>query len=232
VKDESIRNYLDSPLPDRLVGMDQGRLLWKNLTTFRGFDAKEFEYISAEGDAEFIFKGIVFLLDGDSIALTMVYPKESTLELTFDEFTESFELLPLESRLSPDDWVDKRLGLRFTPPAEMSNLNRSRGRNGLIVLFANEAGHSIGLLDATVAYPDITWADINNKLSEMKDCGDGFYEKIITRTTTKTPTVQLLKCFNNGDRIFLAQAYAPQKTYFRTAPTLKASMKSLTFENK
>ena len=130
----------------------------------------------------------------------------------------------------PDDWIDKHSGLRFTPPADMSVMNRERRRNGLIVIFANGAGHTIGILDATVAYPGITWSDINQKLSEMKDCGDGFYEKIVAGTTTKSPTVQLLRCIGNGERIYLIQAYVPQKAYRKVIQEFKASMKSLSFD--
>lgn len=231
VNPESIRAHLDSYLPDRLVGVDKGQIIRKSLITFRGFDAKEFEYISAEGDAEFLYKGIVFLIDGDSISLTMVYPKESTPELTFDEFTESFELLPLEPVLSINNWKDERLRIRFTPPADMFVLNREREFNGLIVMFANQSGHTIGILDATVAYPGITWSDINTQLSKMKDCGDGFYENIIAGTSTKPPTIQLLRCASNGERIYLIQAYAPQKSYFRSVQIFKAAMKSFSFDN-
>ena len=228
---ETAQTYLDSPLPDRLVGVDKGQIVRKTLTKFRGFDAKEFEYISVEGDAEFIYKAIAFLIDGDSISLTMVYPKESPPALTFDEFTNSFELLPLEPILSLDDWIDEDLGLRFTPPEGLFNQNSERRRNDLIVTFANEANHTIGILDATVAYPGITWSDIENQLSEMKDCGDGFYEKIIPGTTTQRPIVQLLKCVNTGDRIYLIQAYAPQRTYFRSVERFKAAMRTFSFDN-
>ena len=130
----------------------------------------------------------------------------------------------------PDYWVDKHLGLRFTPPVDMFIVNRERRRNGLIVMFANGAGHTIGILDATVAYPGITLSDINQKLSEMKDCGDGFYERIIAGTTTKSPTVQLLRCVGNGKRIYLIQAYAPQTEYIRVVQQFKDSMKSLSFD--
>ncbi len=229
---ETVQTYLDSNLPDHLVGADKGQIIRKTFTQFRGYDAKEFEYISAEGDAEFIYKAIAFLIDGDSISLTMVYPKESMPELTFDEFTKSFELLPLEPLLSSDTWIDKRLGLRFTPPEGLFNQNNKRRRNDLIVMFTNEAGHSIGILDATVAYPGITWSDIQNQLSEMKDCGNGFYEKIIPGTTTKAPTVQLLRCVNTGEKIYLIQAYAPQSTYFRYVEKFKAAMKSFSFNNQ
>jgi hypothetical protein len=130
----------------------------------------------------------------------------------------------------PDYWVDKHLGLRFAPPTDMSVVNRERRRNGLIVMFANGAGHTIGILDATVAYPGITWSDINQKLSEMKDCGDGFYQKIVAGTTTKSPTVQLLRCVGNGKRIYLIQAYAPKTEYIKVVQQFKASMKSLSFD--
>ncbi|MFC1636088.1 hypothetical protein ACFL5Z_14725 [Planctomycetota bacterium] len=132
--------------------------------------------------------------------------------------------------VEPDYWVDKHLGLRFAPPADMSVVNRERKRKGLIVIFTNGVGHTIGILDATVAYPDITWSDINQKLSDMKDCGDGFYEKIIAGTTKKSPIVQLLRCVGNGERIYLIQAYAPRKAYSKVVQQFKASMKSLSFD--
>lgn len=228
---ESIRTFLESSLPDRLVGIDKGLIVRKVLTTFKGFDAKKFEYISAVGDMEFVYKSVVFIIDGDSISLTMVYPKEIKPELIFDEFIESFELLPLEPVLSSDSWIDKPLGLRFTPPADMSIMEKEGGHNGLIAMFANEVGHTIGILDATEAYPGITQSDIDQQLSEMKDCGDGFYEKIIAGTATTPPIVQLLRCFGNAEKIYLVQAYAPQKTYFRSAPTFRASIQTFSFGN-
>lgn len=230
LQDESIRTFLDSYLPDRLVGVDDGQIVRKEITKFRGFDAKVFEYNRIEGDAEFIYQGIVFLIDGDSISLTMVSPKESMPELTFDKFTESFELLPLEPLLSPNEWEDKRSGLKFTPPIDMTIENRERDSNGLIVTFVNQAEHTIGILDATVAYPGITWSDIELKLSEMRDCGDGFFEKTIAKTSTHPPMVQLLKCARKGEKIYLIQAYAPQKSYFRSVRKFKAAMKTLTFD--
>ena len=97
-------------------------------------------------------------------------------------------------------------------------------------IFANKAGHTIGILDATVAYPGITWSDINQKLSKMKDCGDGFHERIIAGTSTRSPMVQLLRCVGNDKRIYLIEAYAPQEEYIRVVQQFKASMKSLSFE--
>ena len=230
LSDESIRSYLDSTLPEHLTGADKGQITKKTLTQFRGFEAKEFERVSAVGDMEFIYRGVDFVIDGDGISLTMVYPKGTEPELTFDEFSESFELLPLEPVLSMNVWVDKELGIRFTPPTDMFKVNKERGNNGLIVMFANEAGRTIGILDATIAYRGITWTDIQQKLSAMKDCGDGFYENVITATTTKTPTVQLLRCVGNDDRIYLIQAYAPQKTYFRYEQQFKAAMKTFNID--
>jgi hypothetical protein len=130
----------------------------------------------------------------------------------------------------PDYWIDKHSGLRFAPPTDMSVMDRERRRNGLIVMFANGAGYTIGILDATVAYPGIMWSDINQKLSEMKDCGDGFYEKIVAGTRTKPPIVQLLRCIGHGERIYLIQAYVPQKAYRKVVQEFKASMKSLSFD--
>jgi hypothetical protein len=127
--------------------------------------------------------------------------------------------------------VDKRSGLKLTPPIDMFIVNRERDHNGLIVTFANEADHTIGILDATIAYPGITWSDIDHKLSEMRDCGDGFYEKTIAGTSSQPPMVQLLKCAGKDDKIYLIQAYAPQKTYFRSVRKFKAAMKTLSVDH-
>jgi hypothetical protein len=226
---ESIRAYLGSELPDRLAGIDRGRLVKKKLTKFKGFDARRFEYTNTAGDTKFVCEGVVFVVDGDSIALTLVRLKNARLELSFDKFIESFELLPLEPVLSLNDWVDANLGLRFTPPAAMSRANKPTGDKGLLVMFADDIGHTIGILDATAAYQGITLTDIDQKLSQMKDCGDGFYETTISGATVETPTVQLLRCATNADRIYLIQAYAPQQTYYRYKDELKASMKTFSF---
>jgi hypothetical protein len=226
---EPIHSYLESQLPDRLAGIDKGQLVRKTLTKFRGFDAKEFEYETSVGDAEFICKGIAFVMDGDSIAMTIVRLKNARPELSFDQFIDSFELIPLDPVLSEKEWIDRDLGIKFTPPANMSVLDRTPDGRGLVVMFSDGAGHTIGILDATAAYRGITLPEIHEKLSEMKDCGDGFYENIIPGTTLKAPTVQLLRCVSNAKRIYLIQAYAPQQTYFRYVQELKASMSTLSF---
>jgi len=130
----------------------------------------------------------------------------------------------------PDYWVDESLGLRFAPLAGMSVVNDSGNHKGLIAIFTNDAGHTFGILDATAAYPGMTWSEINQKLSEMKDCGDGFYERILARTTKNAPMVQLLRCVRNGEKIYLVQAYASQKTYGKVAERFRTAMKSLSFD--
>lgn len=129
----------------------------------------------------------------------------------------------------PDYWVDKTLGLKFTPLADMSVVDEYGTHNDVVVVFADAAGHTIGILDATAAYPGITWSDISRKLSEMKDRGEGFYEKIVAGTRDTAPMVQLLRCVGNGEKIYVIQAYAPKKTYARIARQFRTAMKSLSF---
>lgn len=130
----------------------------------------------------------------------------------------------------PDYWVDKTLGLKFTPLSDMSVVDEYGTHNGLIVVFADDAGHTIGILDAAAAYPGITWSDINRNLSEMKDRGDGFYEKVIAGTRDAAPMVQLLRCVGSDEKIYVVQAYAPKKTYAKVARQFRIAMKSLSFD--
>jgi len=232
LSDESIRAYLDSVLQGRLLVVDKGQVIRKTLTEFRGFDAQRFKYTGMTEDVEFVHKGVVFLVDGDSISLTILHPKEIEPEFTFDEFTESFELLPLEPVLSPDYWIDESLGLRFTPPVDMSNLNRERGRNGLIVTFANKAGHSMSVFDVSARYPNYTLADVRRELVGVQRDVDGHYKNEFTMPGSQTPMALLMNYVVNNGRIYLIQGSSPKQTYFRSEQKFKAAMQSLSFDTQ
>jgi hypothetical protein len=229
LSDEAIQAYLDSTTVGRLVMVEKGRLVSRIPTKFRGFEAMRFEHTSEKEGVEFVHKGVVFVIDGDSISLTMVHPNNITPELTLDAFLDSFELIPLEPVLREESWIDMVSGLQFKPPADMLERERTQRTNGLIVTFVNKAGHSMSVFDVSALHPNLTLADVRRELATTQADGDGHYKNVFITPGSETPIVQLMNYIVNEGRIYMIQGCAPQETYFRSERKFKEAIKSLAF---
>jgi hypothetical protein len=231
LSEESIRAYLNRTPIGRLVVANESRIVKNAATTFRGFDAQEYEYTSTYEGIEVINKGITFIIDGDSMSLTMMYPKGVEPKLKFDDFIKTFELLPLEPVLATDYWIDMSSGLRFNPPADMSEKKTEKGRNGLIVTFGNKAGHSMSIFSISAPNPNYTLTDVRRELGGMQQDADGHYKKEFIISGTRIPMVQLMHHVVNNGRIYMIQGCSPKQTYFRSERKFKEAMKTLAFDN-
>jgi len=230
LSEESIRAYLSRIPIGRLGLVDEGRIVKNTATTFRGFDAKEYEYTSAYEGIEFTNKGITFLIDGDGMSLTMMYPTALKPKLKFDDFAKTFELLPLEPVLATDCWTDMMSGLRFNPPADMSEERTEKGRNGLIVTFVNKAGHSMSIYSVAAPYPNYNLTDVGRALAGMQQDADGHYKKEFIISGSRIPMLQLMHHVVNNGRIYMIQGCSPKQTYFRFERKFKEAMRTLAFD--
>ena len=111
---ESQKIFLDSHLAGRLLISENSRVITNNQLVFRGFNARNYEYIDVFEGVDILHKGIVFIVDGDSVSLTMVYPNTVVPDYSFDKFVASFNLIPLAPQLKEEPWEDKVLGLQAT----------------------------------------------------------------------------------------------------------------------
>ena len=172
---------------------------------------------------------MVFIIDGDSMSLTMVHPNAVVPDYSFDKFVASFNLMPLAPQLKEEPWEDKVLGLRIRPPTDMDVYKTNNPKTGLIVIFSNKAGHSLGIFDVSVLYPNMTTVDVERELASMEKDLDGWYRIPLSNPSTTTEMVQLTKILEHGSKIYMVQGYGPAKTLFRSELKFKKAADSLTF---
>ena len=225
----AIDAYLKAALTGRLVAANQSRIIKEELIIYKGFKAHHFVYLEAELNPPILHEGLIFLLDGDSVSLTMLHPNSVVPDYSFDKFVASFNLIPLAPQLKEESWKDKVSGLRIRPPIDMDVYKTNNPKTGLIVMFSNKAGHSLGIFDISVLYPNMTNSDIERELSSQEKDLDNWYRVQLSNSSTTTKMVQLTKILEHGSKIYMVQGYGPAKTLFRSELKLKKAAESLTF---
>ena len=230
LSDESQEAFLGSHLAGRLLISKNSRVITNNKLIFRGFNARNYEYIDVVEGIEILHEGIIFILDGDSVSLTCVYPKAVDPQPSFDEFVKSFELLPLEARLSGEYWKDLSTGLMFRPPIDMHKREK-KSRKSIIVTFVNKAGHSLSIINVTAEYPSFKLSDIRKEFPQAISDTEGFLVNTLRSSTHNMEFIQLMKFLEHDNHIFMLQGYAPKQTFFRSERIFKESMNTVSFEN-
>ena len=230
LSDESQEAYLGGCLAGRLLISKKSRVITNNKIVFRGFNARKYEYIDVVEGVEILHEGIVFILDGDSVSLTCVYPKEVDHQPSFDKFVKSFELLPIKARLSDEYWKDPSTGLMLRSPVDMRKRDK-RSSKSVIATFVNKAGHSISIIDVTAEYPSFKLSDIKQEFPHATRDSDGFLVNTLYNSTNNMEFIQLVKFLEYDNHIFMFQGYAPKQTFFRSERIFKASMNTVTFED-
>jgi len=230
LSDESQEAFLDGYLAGKLLFSKNSKVITNNRIVFRGFNASRHKYIYVIEGVEILCEGIVFILDGDSVYLSCGYPKEVDPQPSFDEFVKSFELLPLEARLSDEYWKDLSTGLMFRPPIDMQEREK-KSLKSTIVTFVNKAGHSLSIFNVTAEYPSFKLSDIRKEFPQATKDSEGFLFNTIHNSRSNMDFIQLVKLLEHGNNIFMLQGYAPKQTFFRLEHILKESMNTVTFEN-
>jgi hypothetical protein len=143
---------------------------------------------------------------------------------------KSFELLPLEARLSDEFWKDLSTGLMFRPPIDMHEREK-KSRKSIIVTFVNKAGHSISIINVTAEYPSFKLSDIRKEFPQATRDSEGFLVNTIHNSTFNMDFIQLVKLLEHENNIFMLQGYAPKQTFFRSERIFKESINTVTFVN-
>jgi len=230
LSDEFQKAYLNGHLTGRLLISKNSRVITNNQTIFCGFNASRYKYIDVVEGVEVLHEGVVFILDGDSVSLTCVYPKAVDPQPSLDEFAKSFELLPLDAKLSNEFWKDLSTGLLFRPPIDMHEREK-KSRKGLIVTFVNKAGDSLSIFNVSADYPSFKLSDIRKEFSQATRDSEGFLVNTIHNSTLNKDFIQLVKLLEHENNIFMFQGYAPKQTFFRSERIFKESMNTVTFED-
>ena len=101
---EGMRQSPKKLLEDYLIGramFAQDNIVQKKFAVFKGYKAAQFRHKIRSGGIETIHEGIVFLVKGDFVSLTCVYPASLRPSPTFNEYADTFEFILAESNQMP-----------------------------------------------------------------------------------------------------------------------------------
>jgi hypothetical protein len=223
LSDESQEAYFTGKLATRLKLADDTSVIKDKKSIFRGFNSNEFKYTSNYEGVQITHEGITFFVDGDSIALTCIYPSLVSPSPTFEEFVESFELLPLEPVLQDKYSYDESKRVKIKFPANTPFLSSSR-ETKTILDFTSKSGYSIQIFDVLSLIPHFKMSDIPREYPSAKQDMDGDLINTYYDNKNKMSFAQLIRFIKLQDRIYLLQGSSPELTFFRYKKIFKSSM--------
>lgn len=226
LKQEVQEAFLNNFLNGRLLPTKNAKVIENRPEVYQEFPGTYFKYTTEQDGLQFVHEGIAFIFDGDSFSLTCVYP--TTSASLFSEFKKSFELIPLESTLSDQYWMDATNNIKIRQPRDMS-VRSSKSSNNVVVTFVNPSGHSISIFDISEQYDSIM-SEIDTAYPGTTMDPDGFYT-INTKDLRGRDIVLLWSFVHYANKTYMVQGSSDKPTYFRYVKIFKESMKTLTFEN-
>lgn len=87
-------------LEDYLIGRAMyapNQTIRKRYAMFKGYNAAQFVHTTRAGGVESVHEGIVFIVNGDFVSITCVYPSSLSPSPTFNEYANTFEFTLTQS---------------------------------------------------------------------------------------------------------------------------------------
>jgi len=223
---DSIKIFLDNHVSGK-ASVNSGKLLEENNMIFQGFPAKEYIFIDEMQNIEMIHKGVVFIIDGDAIELSVIYPStvdEKTAE--YENFKRSFKLGPIKIPLSQEYWSNKVIKLKL--PSSWEKSNSSQGNR--IITYANNAGHSIELYEVKFNNQSVSCSDLRKEVGSKNIDSKGYMYRVFPNQEYNLNMKMILKCIEKNNQSFVLSGKAPEKTFFRSQLIFEEILGSFSFE--
>jgi len=110
LSDDSISAFLDNYLSGKLSIATNAKIIEEKNTIFKGFRAKEYKYLDTIDSIEIEHRGIIFIIDGDHITLSIAYPSSLKENLVkYDEFKKSFNLMAVDIPLKENSLLNEKI---------------------------------------------------------------------------------------------------------------------------
>jgi len=225
----AIDAYLEH-FTDQMTQLAGLKVVKRQRLEFSGFPGLLFETTS-EGQAT---RSIVFVCDGDSIRLSVLYPTSNFREPPgWSEFVESFELLPLDPVLSSTALADQGSGLSMGNPVGWQQ--RTSRNPSIRLMSANPSGHSVmvSLIDGA----SYSCSQLEAELPKESIVGLGDIQLLRGRarwlkSTTFNPTAgirmsTIYLCEKFDNHVLLVLGTAPDHFFFRSEEIFRAVAKSV-----
>ncbi len=224
--DDSISVVLNNQASMKASQYD-GNVIEDRDIVFQGFNAREYTFTSKMYGLDFIHKGIVFVVDGDTIELTVLYPdsvKEDSVK--YEDWKKSFQLKAIESELAKQDWSNKIV--KFTPPNGWIQSTIKAGSR--VVGFANDIGYSLELYEVKVGNQQPTCREIKNEFGEENVDSQGYMYRIFNLKEYTVDFKTITKCIENSKKTYILIGKSLEATFFRFEIIFKKVFDTFMFE--
>lgn len=225
LSNKAINAFLNNYVESKIETLN-GTIISEKSLGFQGFKAREYIYSYILFDIKIIHKGVIFIVDGDPIQLSVSCPEiidES--EVNYKEFVNSFQLIPLELELSDQKYTNDKYKLSFYPPAGWEQRDLLSRKYNKIAIFANEAGHSIEIYESVSPCKEV-----KNEFLQSDIDKEGNMKKTFALPESNTGMTILVRCIEKSGKTFIIKGVAPEKTFFRSESIFKKSLKTFSFE--
>jgi hypothetical protein len=226
LSNKAISAFLNSIVKSQAGSVKDGIIISEKSTEFQGFEARGYIYSNIVLDTKMIHKGVIFIVDGDPIQLSVLYPEKiNESEVNYKEFVNSFQLIPLELELSDQKYTNDKYKLSFYPPAGWEQRDLLSRKYNKIAIFANEAGHSIEIYESVSPCKEV-----KNEFLQSDIDKEGNMKKTFALPESNTGMTILVRCIEKSGKTFIIKGVAPEKTFFRSESIFKKSLKTFSFE--
>lgn len=224
---DSQEAFLKNHLVGRLALLAKPQVLRDDPTTYNGLPGRDYAYIETGTDPPILFRGLVFLLDGDAINVSMLHAKDIVPQYSFEDFVGSFRLLSLPANLSDEYWQDTATGLRLRVPSDMKFRKSGDPSTGRIASFSNAAGHSLIIFNVSALYPTVTMSEVHSQCAGMEKDKEGWYRSTVAASASRPRMVQLMKYLQAPSGMYMIQGYGPESSLFRSEAKIKEAARTL-----
>lgn len=224
--DNSIEASLDGSVSGR-VSQNKGKLINKNDIIFQGFPAKEYTFLDEMKDREMMHKNVVFIIDGDAMLLSVVYPSTLNEDIVkYEKFKKSFQLKAVHEPLTKKYWSNGVIKLKL--PRSWKKRNYSQENR--ILTYSNEAGHSIELYEAKFNNERVSCHDLQQEVGANNIDSKGYMYRVFPNPDYDLNMKMIMKCIEKDNQSFVLSGKAPENTFFRSQLIFEKTLDSFSFE--
>jgi hypothetical protein len=238
-KDASIDAHLEGIVRGLTIELKKAALKNKRRLRFLGFPALEYQFADKIEGVPVVFRGMVFIVDGDHIRLSQIYvPNDQGADVNYQRFTGSFRLTPIDAPLSNQRFEDRSRGVSFSPP---DGWKKGAGKFAQVVaVFSNPAGHSITVLDSgTPAYVCDNYKAEIHTTQGLQATGQitvqgrvvPWFKSTVHHPAAKIRLTSIHYCFASTKGALILIGTAPEDTFFRSEMIFRKAAASSAVRN-
>ncbi|MFW0862065.1 MAG: hypothetical protein ACKKL6_00555 [Candidatus Komeilibacteria bacterium] len=223
---DSISAYLSNYASGK-ASASNGKLISKKDINFQEFPANEYSYMDTVLNIEMVHKGVILIVDGDAVELSVVYPSTLNSDTAkYEDFKQSFELEAIQKPLSSEYWSNGIL--KFKPPVNWEKKDSSQENR--ILTYVNEAGHSIELYESKFNNQKISCNDLQKEVGDKNIDDKGYMYRTFPNPDYNIDMGMVFKCIENNNQSFILSGKAPVNTFFRSQQIFQDLLDSFTFQ--